>query len=51
MSDFDNLMLWIRPVFDFMLNLWSAIPPDLRFVFALFFAIAVGFVALRTLIL
>ena len=51
LSAFDEMMLSVRPVFDFMLALWSAIPAEVRFVFALFFGIAVGYAALRTFIL
>ena len=39
LSAFDEMMLSVRPVFDFMLALWSAIPAEVRFVFALFFGI------------
>lgn len=50
-SAFDNLMLSIRPVFDFMLYLWKAIPAEIRFVFALFVGIAIIYAALRSLVL
>ena len=50
LSAFDELMLSIRPVFDFMLNLWQAIPYEARFVLALFIGVAVGYIALRTFI-
>lgn len=51
MSDFDTMMLSIRPVFDFMLGLWGALPYEVRFVLALFIGIAVSYAALRTFIL
>lgn len=41
----------IQPVFDFMGALWYAFPLSVRVVFALFFAVAIGLVMLRTFIL
>ena len=46
-----RLVTGIQPVFDFMLSLWSAFPLALKLVIALFFAVAVGFVMVRNLIL
>lgn len=46
-----RLVTGIQPVFDFMLALWSAFPLALKLIVALFFAVAIGFVMLRNLIL
>lgn len=46
-----RLVTGIQPVFDFMLALWSAFPLALKLIIALFFAVAIGFVMLRNLIL
>ena len=46
-----RLVTGIQPVFDFMLSLWSAFPLALKLVIALFFAVSVGFVMVRNLIL
>ena len=48
---FDQMIISVRPVFDFMLALWDSIPVEIRFVFSAFFGFAVGILALRTLIL
>lgn len=46
-----ELISGISPVFDFMLDLWAAFPIAFRVVVVLFFAVAVGFVMIRNLIL
>lgn len=46
-----RLVTGIQPVFDFMLALWSAFPLALKLIIALFFAVAIGFVMIRNLIL
>lgn len=50
-SAFDNLMLSIRPIFDFMLGLWDSFPYEVRFVLALFMGVAISYAALRTFVL
>ncbi|WP_165450554.1 hypothetical protein [Intestinimonas massiliensis (ex Afouda et al. 2020)] len=46
-----RLISGIQPVFTFMLSLWSAFPLALKLIIALFFAVAIGFVMIRNLIL
>jgi len=48
---FIGMLNWARPVFDFMLNIWDALPVEVRFVFGFFFGMSVCFVAIRTFIL
>lgn len=41
----------IEPYFDFMVNLWSALPLPFRYVFSLLFGVAIVFVILKNVIL
>lgn len=46
-----RLISGVQPVFTFMGSLWYALPLAFRVVFALFFAVAVSLVLIRTFIL